>query len=362
MFTDRTSHWLNVIFPHKVLLPGDKGVIVPSGTTAQRPSPPDPGTIRYNTTTIALEVYIGAPTNAWEEIAGGTGGLVKTASNVGTGAGVFKQKVGFDLEFKSLLGSGGITITDLGEEILISAAGAGSGESNTASNIGGAIGIFDTKVGVDLRFKSLNSLSTDLSIVDSGTTIDLNLVGAPYLSLTGGTITGDVSFAIGAHISAAPLGTAADPSYNFSGNSDTGMYSPAADELAFSTGGTEKLHIDSFGELSVPTGYESLVTSDNVLTNKKYVDDAITNSSPVKIYKRAFTEADLTAGVLAVTHGFGLSPPDQSVNVSIYDNNMILIIPDGIKIFDGNQINITLGTFQNLAGTLPGSWHLVVIG
>ena len=34
------------------------GLIVPVGTTAQRPSSPVVGTIRYNTTTSHLEIYI----------------------------------------------------------------------------------------------------------------------------------------------------------------------------------------------------------------------------------------------------------------------------------------------------------------
>ena len=354
MFTDRTEHWLNVIFPVKVLLPGDKGVIVPSGTTAQRPVPPDPGTIRYNLTNAELEVYIGAPTNAWETIAGGAGGAVKTASNVGVGEGVFKQKTGFDLEFKSLLPGTGITITDIGDELLFTSTGGGSGEANTASNIGGAIGVFNTKVGVDLQFKSLNSLTTDLSIVDGGATVDLNLVGAPYLSLSGGTMTGDLSFLPGAYISAAPSATALEPSYNFSGNTDTGMWSPAADELAFTTGGTEKLRIDSFGALTVKAGYEALVTSDNVLTNKKYVDDAIIALATVSVYRQAFTNASLTAGIAQFVHNLN----ENFTQVTIYDNFNKIIIPAEITVVDPDTIDVDLNSF----GTLVGNWHVVVIG
>lgn len=354
MFTDRTTHWLNVIFPVKVLLPGSDGVIVPSGTTGQRPSPPDPGTIRYNTSLAALEVYIGAPTNAWEEIAGGSGAAVKTASNVGTGQGVFKQKTGFDLEFKSLLAGTGVTIADLGDELLITSTGGGSGEANTASNLGTGIGIFDAKVGFDLQFKSLTSLTTDLSIVDSGTTVDLNLVGAPYLSLSGGNMTGDLTFAPSAYISAAPSATEAEPSYNFSGNTDTGMWSPAADELAFSTGGTEKLRIDSFGALTVPTGYESLVVSDNVLANKKYVDDAIVALATVSVFRQAFTDANLTAGVVQIAHNLS----ENFTQVTVYDNFNKVIIPADITVVDPNTIDIDLNSF----GTLVGNWHVVVIG
>lgn len=53
-------------------------------------------------------------------------GEVNTASNVGVGAGVFKEKVGGDLTFKSLVGVDGIDIVSTGDEIQISASGGGS--------------------------------------------------------------------------------------------------------------------------------------------------------------------------------------------------------------------------------------------
>lgn len=52
------------------------------------------------------------------------------------------------------------------------ASGSG-GEVNTASNIGGANGIFAQKVGVDLQFKSLTSSGNTISISSDSTTINL---------------------------------------------------------------------------------------------------------------------------------------------------------------------------------------------
>jgi hypothetical protein len=42
-------------------------------------------------------------------------------------------------------------------------SGGGSGEANTASNLGGGLGVYSVKVGVDLRFNSLDSADFDLT-------------------------------------------------------------------------------------------------------------------------------------------------------------------------------------------------------
>ncbi len=72
--TQRRQHWMNVLFPGSVDFPGNtEGIIAPSGLTAERPSSPARGTIRYNTSNNTLEAYI---INAWEVIGtSGTGGV-----------------------------------------------------------------------------------------------------------------------------------------------------------------------------------------------------------------------------------------------------------------------------------------------
>lgn len=52
---------------------------------------------------------------------GGGGGEDNTASNLGTGEGIFFQKAGVDLELKSLLGASGIRLTSTDDEITLSA-------------------------------------------------------------------------------------------------------------------------------------------------------------------------------------------------------------------------------------------------
>jgi hypothetical protein len=56
---------------------------------------------------------------------GGGGGESNTASNVGTGEGVFKQKLGVDLQFKTLLAGTGVNITSAADELTIDASSVG---------------------------------------------------------------------------------------------------------------------------------------------------------------------------------------------------------------------------------------------
>ena len=89
------------------------------------------------------------------------GGSVDTASNVGLGADVFKQKVGTDLEFRTIIGAGGIVATQNANDITLT---GGGGEANTMSNVGAGTGnVFKAKVGVDFEMRTLQA-GDDMSI------------------------------------------------------------------------------------------------------------------------------------------------------------------------------------------------------
>lgn len=61
-------------------LPGAAGVVLPSGTTAERSGTPTNGTLRYNTTTALLEAYLNG---VWTSLASGSG-----VTSVATGTGL----------------------------------------------------------------------------------------------------------------------------------------------------------------------------------------------------------------------------------------------------------------------------------
>jgi hypothetical protein len=64
------------------------------------------------------------------------------------------------------------------------------------------------------------------------------------LNLTGGTLTGAL---------VNPLGSAAAPSLTFTGDVNTGIYSPGADQVAISTAGSGRLFVDASGNVGINT-------------------------------------------------------------------------------------------------------------
>jgi hypothetical protein len=63
-----------------------------------------------------------------------------------------------------------------------------------------------------------------------------------------------------------PLGTAGAPTITFSGDTNTGLYSPGADQVAISTNGTGRLFVDASGNISLGQASSALQSTGTGLT------------------------------------------------------------------------------------------------
>jgi len=118
---------------------------------------------------------------------GGGSGEANTGSNVGVGSQVFKQKSGISLQFRSLVAGSNVTLTQGVDTITIASTGGGSGEANTASNVGSGAGIlFKQKTGVDLEFKRI-AAGTGISITNGVSDVTISSTGEANTASNVGT-------------------------------------------------------------------------------------------------------------------------------------------------------------------------------
>ncbi|KKN92417.1 hypothetical protein LCGC14_0209080 [marine sediment metagenome] len=203
-----------------------------------------------------------------------------TASNVGTGADVFKQKTGVDLQFRTIKATGVLSVAENSLDLTLTS----TAEANTASSLGGA-SLVGTKVGVDLPFKGLtagdnmeltigaNSITlkstsqivefygivvahSDDSYTARGTHVlkvnvdHFYLTGSgrsneTLLNLRGEIFNSDLYVAVAGDTMTGALlhpdGSAGAPAVSFSGDTNTGITRLASDDLALVSGGAAVL-------------------------------------------------------------------------------------------------------------------------
>ena len=108
-------------------------------------------------------------------------GEQNTASNLAGGEGIFAQKSGVDLEFKSLIAGTNVTIDSAASTLTINATSIG--EANTASNVGGGNEIFKQKALEDLQFRTLVA-GPNVTIVSDADTLTISATSGGGSSLT----------------------------------------------------------------------------------------------------------------------------------------------------------------------------------
>jgi DNA-binding LacI/PurR family transcriptional regulator len=90
-------------------------------------------------------------------------------------------------------------------------------------------------------------------------------------------------------------------------------------------------------------------------TGLTYTQATHTLTGGATLTRATFTNANLTAGVLTITHTAGLSAP-YTVMVTIFDNNNQQIIPDSITGAT-NTVAVDLSSYVAAGGgSIPGTW------
>ena len=90
-----------------------------------------------------------------------------------------------------------------------------------------------------------------LAVANGGTGVTTSTGTGNVVLSTSPTLVTPTLGAASATSIAAALGAVGTPSYTFTGDTNTGIYSPAADTLAFVEGGVEAMRIDSSGQVGI---------------------------------------------------------------------------------------------------------------
>lgn len=121
--------------------------------------------------------------------------FVAAGASLGAGEVVYAGASGSTLQFKSVVAGTNISLSSTGTELTISASVPAAGEVNTASNVGSGAGLFTTKSGVNLPFRSLIG-GTGITLSSSATEVTIARDAIALNELTDVDVTGAAQGAV----------------------------------------------------------------------------------------------------------------------------------------------------------------------
>jgi hypothetical protein len=128
---------------------------------------------------------------------------------------------------------------------------AANGTVTSVALSGGTTGL--TVSGSPITTSGTITLAGTLAVANGGTGVTSSTGTVAVVLSNSPTLVTPILGAATATSVANGLGAAGTPSYTFTGDLNTGVWSPAADTVAVSTGGSERMRIDSFGKVGIGT-------------------------------------------------------------------------------------------------------------
>jgi len=176
--------------------------------------------------------------------------------------------------------------------------------------------------------------------------IKANVDGSAAIQV-GGTDYITISSAGAATFVASPTtvqaGTAAAPAITFSGDPNTGIYSPGADRIGFAEGGTQVGEFDASGNFLFNSGYGSTAIAYGCIAWVNWNGTANTNLSGT------YSQSGTTVTVTATAHGL-------IAGNSIYSDITTGTAVDGVytvaTVTDANTFTYTAGTSLTTSGNI----------
>ena len=184
-----------------------------------------------------------------------------------------------------------IDLTAAGAGVSTNLLSGGGGEINTASNLGSGTGLYAQKVSADLQFKSLTSTGGTVTIGNNSTTVNLEVV--PASNFTGGTVSGPTRFTNG--LTANTISATTSYFDRILVNTGATMTPSNPERLLVSDGGAGGssfsniivgiAEVNSYAQLNIINDYagsnastDIVATSDVGTESSKYIDMGINSS------------------------------------------------------------------------------------
>ena len=185
-------------------------------------------------------------------------------------------------------------------------------------------------------------MSTGLKANSDGSAA-IQVGGTDYLTVTsGGAVTIPGTFAV-TGATTVQAGTAAAPAITFTGDTNTGIYSPGADRIGFAEGGTQVGEFDASGNFLFNSGYGSVAVAYGCRAWVNFNGTANTNLSGT------YSQSGTTVTVTATAHGLIAG---NSINADITTGTGV----DGIyivaSVISSSQFTYTAGTSLTTSGNI----------